>query len=48
MGEPYARAGARLSTTALSTLRHDDLTTALISVVAAGGQGMALLLERIS
>ncbi|MGW0570823.1 acetyl-CoA C-acyltransferase [Streptomyces tauricus] len=48
LGEPYGAAGARLTTTALSTLRHDDLTTALISVVAAGGQGMALLLERIS
>ncbi|MCW8102840.1 beta-ketoacyl-[acyl-carrier-protein] synthase family protein [Streptomyces tauricus] len=48
LGEPYARAGARLTTTALSNLCHDDLTTALISVVAAGGQGMAILLERIS
>ncbi|MEV6544558.1 acetyl-CoA C-acyltransferase [Streptomyces sp. NPDC051665] len=46
LGEPYGAAGARLTTTALTTLRHDDLSTALISVVAAGGQGMALLLER--
>lgn len=46
LGEPYGAAGARLTTTALATLRHDDLDTALISVVAAGGQGMALLLER--
>ncbi|MFG2994176.1 hypothetical protein ACGFZK_33605 [Streptomyces sp. NPDC048257] len=30
------------------TPRHDDLTTALITVVAAGGQGMAMLLERTS
>ncbi|MET7442331.1 acetyl-CoA C-acyltransferase [Streptomyces sp. NPDC004082] len=48
LGEPYGAAGARLATTALTTLRHDDLTTALISVVAAGGQGMALVLERIA
>ncbi|MET9673097.1 hypothetical protein ABZY68_08360 [Streptomyces sp. NPDC006482] len=48
LGEPYGAAGARLATTALTTLRHDDLDTALISVVAAGGQGMALLLERTS
>ncbi|MFD5147751.1 acetyl-CoA C-acyltransferase [Streptomyces sp. NPDC058401] len=48
LGEPYGAAGARLTTTALTTLRHDDLTTALISVVAAGGQGMAMLLERTS
>ncbi|MEU0099963.1 acetyl-CoA C-acyltransferase [Streptomyces sp. NPDC006267] len=46
LGEPYGAAGARLTTTALTTLRHDDLTTALITVVAAGGQGMAMLLER--
>ena len=48
LGEPYGAAGARLTTTALTTLRHDDLDTALISVVAAGGQGMAMLLERLS
>ncbi|WP_393087392.1 acetyl-CoA C-acyltransferase [Streptomyces sp. LN704] len=48
LGEPYGAAGARLTTTALTTLRHDDVGTALISVVAAGGQGMALLLERTS
>lgn len=47
LGEPYGAAGARLTTTALSTLRHDDLSTALVSVVAAAGQGMAMLLERV-
>ncbi|MFB7263813.1 hypothetical protein ACFCXH_16885 [Streptomyces nojiriensis] len=47
LGEPYGAAGARLTTTALTTLRQDDLTTALITVVA-GGQGMATLLERTS
>ncbi|MFC9243789.1 hypothetical protein ACFT7S_06975 [Streptomyces sp. NPDC057136] len=46
--EPYGAAGARLTTTALTTLRQDDLTTVLITVVAAGGQGMAMLLERTS
>ncbi|MFD9542443.1 acetyl-CoA C-acyltransferase [Streptomyces sp. NPDC060022] len=46
LGEPYGAAGARLTATALTTLRHDDLTTALVTVVAAGGQGMAMLLER--
>jgi acetyl-CoA C-acetyltransferase len=46
LGEPYGAAGARLTTTALTTLRHDDLDTALISIVAAGGQGMAMLLQR--
>ncbi|MFC8790766.1 hypothetical protein [Streptomyces cinereoruber] len=41
LGEPYGAAGARLTATAPATLRHDDLNTVLISVVAAGGQGMA-------
>ncbi|GAA1192821.1 acetyl-CoA C-acetyltransferase [Kitasatospora gansuensis] len=48
LGEPYGAAGARLTATALTTLRHDDHSTALISIVAAGGQGMAMLLERTS
>ncbi|USQ85502.1 acetyl-CoA C-acyltransferase [Streptomyces phaeoluteigriseus] len=46
LGEPYGAAGARLTTTALTTLRHDDHTTALVTVVAAGGQGMAMVVER--
>ncbi|AVH93794.1 hypothetical protein C5L38_00885 [Streptomyces sp. WAC00288] len=41
LGEPYGAAGARLTATAPATLRHEDLNTALISVVAAGGQVMA-------
>ncbi|NEA56214.1 acetyl-CoA C-acyltransferase [Streptomyces sp. SID13666] len=48
LGEPYGAAGARLTTTALTALRHDDRSTALVSVVAAGGQGMAMVLERTS
>lgn len=48
LGEPYGAAGARLTTTALTTLRQDDLATALVTVVAAGGQGMAMVLERTS
>jgi acetyl-CoA C-acetyltransferase len=46
LGEAYGAAGARLTTTALHTLRHTGGATALISVVAAGGQGMAMILER--
>ena len=46
LGEAYGAAGARLTTTALQTLRHTGGGTALISVVAAGGQGMAMILER--
>jgi acetyl-CoA C-acetyltransferase len=38
-------AGARLTTTALETLQHTGGATALISIVAAGGQGIAMILE---
>ncbi|WP_407841801.1 acetyl-CoA C-acyltransferase [Streptomyces sp. DSM 116496] len=48
LGEPYGAAGARLTTTALNTLRQDDSSTALISVVAAGGIGMTAVLERLA
>ncbi|WP_371614425.1 asparagine synthase (glutamine-hydrolyzing) [Streptomyces sp. NBC_00454] len=48
LGEPYGAAGARLTTTALNTLRQDDASTALISVVAAGGIGMTAVLERLT
>ncbi|MER5759833.1 hypothetical protein [Streptomyces sp. NPDC002082] len=48
LGEPYGAAGARLITTALNTLRQDDASTALISVVAAGGIGMTAVLERLA
>ncbi|MFI6317626.1 acetyl-CoA C-acyltransferase [Nonomuraea sp. NPDC050556] len=47
LGEPYGAAGARLTTTALELLRHHDGQTALISVVAAGGLGMAMIIERV-
>jgi acetyl-CoA C-acetyltransferase len=46
LGEAYGAAGARLTTTALQTLQHTGGSTALITVVAAGGQGMAMILER--
>ncbi|PVC76567.1 hypothetical protein DBP18_07680 [Streptomyces sp. CS081A] len=48
LGEPYGAAGARLTATAPATLRHDDLNTVLISLVAADDQGMALPMERAS
>jgi acetyl-CoA C-acetyltransferase len=46
LGEAYGAAGARLTTTALHTLHHTSTDTALISIVAAGGQGMAMLLQQ--
>ena len=46
LGEAYGAAGARLTTTAIGTLQHTGGGTALVSIVAAGGQGMAMLLDR--
>ncbi|WNI16453.1 acetyl-CoA C-acyltransferase [Actinacidiphila sp. ITFR-21] len=48
LGEPHGATGARLTTGALTALRHEDLSTALVGVIAAGGQGMAMVLERTS
>lgn len=48
LGEPHGAAGDPPTTAALATLRHDNLSTTVISVVAASGQGMALLMERTS
>ncbi|MDX6740718.1 acetyl-CoA C-acyltransferase [Actinocorallia sp. A-T 12471] len=47
LGEPYGAAGVRNVSTALDALHHTGAATALVSIVAAGGQGMALVLERI-
>jgi acetyl-CoA C-acetyltransferase len=47
LGEAYGAAGARLTTTALAALHRDGAETALVSVVAAGGLGMAMVMESL-
>ena len=47
VGHPFGMTGARLQNTMLNSLNWHDKTTGLISMCVGGGQGMALILERI-
>ena len=47
IGHPFGATGARLVGTLISALRQRDQTFGIASMCVAGGQGMALLLERI-
>ncbi len=47
LGHPFGATGARLITTAANRLHKEDGQFALIAACAAGGQGHALILERI-
>jgi acetyl-CoA C-acetyltransferase len=47
VGHPYGMTGARLQTTMLNSLEWHDKTTGLITMCVGGGQGMALILERL-
>jgi acetyl-CoA C-acetyltransferase len=48
LGHPFGQTGARLTTTLINGLRFRDAHTGLVTMCAAGGQGMALVLERLS
>ncbi|WP_238012158.1 acetyl-CoA C-acetyltransferase [Dactylosporangium sp. AC04546] len=47
VGHPFGMTGARLQNTMLNALEWHDKTTALITMCVGGGQGMALILERL-
>jgi acetyl-CoA acyltransferase len=47
LGHPFGATGARLVTTAANRLHEEDGTWALVSACAAGGQGHAMLVERL-
>ena len=47
LGHPYGMTGARLQGTMLNSLDFHDKTTGLITLCVGGGQGMALILERV-
>jgi acetyl-CoA C-acetyltransferase len=47
LGHPLGATGAMLVGTALDELERRDLNTALITLCVAGGQGVALILERV-
>jgi acetyl-CoA C-acetyltransferase len=48
LGHPFGQTGARLTTTLINGLRFRDAQAGLVTMCAAGGQGMALVLERLS
>jgi len=47
LGHPLGATGAMLIGTALDELERRDLNTALVTLCIAGGQGVALILERV-
>ena len=48
IGHPFGATGARLIGTIINGLQDRDATIGVVSMCIAGGQGMALLLERMS
>jgi acetyl-CoA C-acetyltransferase len=47
VGHPFGMTGARLQNTMLNSLDWHDKSTGLITMCVGGGQGMALILERM-
>ena len=48
VGHPFGMTGARLQTTMLNSLEWHDKSIGLVSMCVGGGQGMALILERLA
>jgi acetyl-CoA C-acetyltransferase len=48
LGHPFGMTGARILCTLLNDLRTDDLTYGLETMCVGGGQGMAMIVERLS
>ncbi len=48
VGHPFGMTGARLQNTMINSLQHHDKQTGLITMCVGGGQGMAMVLERLS
>jgi acetyl-CoA C-acetyltransferase len=47
VGHPFGMTGARLTATMLNSLDWHDKSTGLITMCVGGGQGMAMILERL-
>ncbi len=47
VGHPFGMTGARLQGTMVNSLEFHDKTTGLITLCVGGGQGMAMVLERL-
>ncbi|MFY1655481.1 acetyl-CoA C-acetyltransferase [Solwaraspora sp. WMMB762] len=48
VGHPFGMTGARLTTTMINSLRWHDRQTGLVTMCVGGGQGMALIIERLA
>ncbi|MFJ9312980.1 acetyl-CoA C-acetyltransferase [Pimelobacter simplex] len=48
LGHPFGSTGARMATTLIHALQEQDLEIGMETMCAAGGQGMSLVLERLS
>jgi acetyl-CoA C-acetyltransferase len=48
VGHPFGMTGARLQATMLNSLEWHDKSVGLITLCVGGGQGMAMILERLS
>ena len=48
VGHPFGMTGARLQATMLNSLKWHDKQTGLVTMCVGGGQGMAIVLERMS
>ncbi|MEV4411461.1 acetyl-CoA C-acetyltransferase [Catellatospora sp. NPDC049609] len=48
VGHPFGMTGARITTTLLNSLRWHDKSIGLETMCVGGGQGMAMVLERLS
>jgi acetyl-CoA C-acetyltransferase len=48
LGHPFGMTGARIMTTLINGLQSTDNTIGLETMCVGGGQGMAIVLERLS
>jgi acetyl-CoA C-acetyltransferase len=48
VGHPFGMTGARITTTLINSLRTHDKQFGLETMCVGGGQGMALIIERLS
>ncbi|HNA99610.1 MAG TPA: acetyl-CoA C-acetyltransferase, partial [Marmoricola sp.] len=48
VGHPFGMTGARLQNTMINSLQWHDKSTGLITMCVGGGQGMAMIMERMS
>jgi len=48
LGHPFGMTGARMTSTLINALQWNDKQVGMLSMCVGGGQGMAMILERIS